>query len=217
MNMLENRGKTMNLSIRKAFAIPFCDNGWIGKIIIGGLISSTIFTVPIANGYLVLYLSSLLKSNCQKMPLWTDIKNILIISLRLLVIDIVYLLPVAFIGLITKTHDVRSTAIFWVPVFLLVIFFLNLAHIRFVQNNFKISAGFNISEILDLLRSKAKEYIVIYIFNAFIMLIFFMPLFIDNTPKVSGLFYYSLEVITSMFSFYLYLVIYNMLAMTFRN
>lgn len=210
----------MKLNIKKAFITPLKDKTWIKIIIIGGFVSSTIFTIPIANGYLTLYLYSLIKFNDQKLPPWTEIRNILIISLKLLVIDIVYLLPMVFIGVVTQPHDALSfkkTVHFWGPVVLIVIFFLNLAHVRFVQNNFKISAGFNIRKILSLLIPNIKEYMVVYIFDAILLLILFIPIFIDYTLTVGWVFYYSLELIISIFLFYAYLVINNMLAMVFKD
>lgn len=115
------------MNIKEALLNPVQDKKWVGKVLLGGLISSTIFTLPIANGYIIVYLRSLLKYDEGHLPQWSQIREILTASARLILIDFVYLyLPIIFIAIITPPHDsslFKDKAIIWIPVSLASIFF----------------------------------------------------------------------------------------------
>jgi hypothetical protein len=209
------------MNIKEALLNPVQDKKWVGKVLLGGLISSIIFTSPIANGYIVVYLRSLLKYNEGHLPQWSQIREILTASIRLIVIDFVYFfVPGFFISIITQAHDASSfkdKAIIWIPVILASIFFLNIAHVLFAINDYKISAGFNMRKILLILRFKIKEYLPIYVFSSILFLLAISPVFIDFANRIGSIFKYFYRFILAIFIFYSMLVVSNLLSMVFRE
>jgi hypothetical protein len=88
------KGSEMKIDIKEAFKKPLNDKAWLIKVLIGGLILSIpIIGHILADGYLILYLSLLLTSDDQKLPKWTDVGVILKLSMKLIVVWIVYCLP----------------------------------------------------------------------------------------------------------------------------
>jgi hypothetical protein len=209
------------MNIKEALLNPVQDKKWVGKVLLGGLLSSTIFTLPIANGYIVVYLRSLLKHDEGHLPRWSQIREILTASVRLIVIDFVYaFFPGIFMAIIRPWHDASSfkdKAIIWIPLCLVIIFFLNIAHVLFAVNDYKISAGLNIKKILLILRFKIKEYLPIYIFSSILFLLSITPVFIDFAHSIGSILKYSFNFIRSIFIFYSNLVISNLLSMVFRE
>jgi len=78
------------MNIKEALLNPVQDKKWVVKVLLGGLFSSTIFTSLIANGYIVVYLRSLLKRDEGHLPQWSQIREIITASVRLIVIDFAY-------------------------------------------------------------------------------------------------------------------------------
>lgn len=101
------------------------------------------------------------------------------------------------------------------PVMLLIKFFLNVAYVKFVQNDFKISAALHIIEIFSLLRANIKEYIVVYIYDAILVVIIILDLIVFISQN--GWVFIFMDFLIGTFLFYAHLIIYNMLAMVFRK
>ncbi|MCJ7547040.1 MAG: DUF4013 domain-containing protein [Deltaproteobacteria bacterium] len=214
----EERGAHMN--IKEALRNPARDKKWVGKVLIGGLLSTTLTSV-IANGYLMIYLRSLLQHDEADLPPWSHIREILKATVRLIVVDFVYALPAIFLGIMLSrlVADLFDMAIILIPVGLVTLFFLNIAHVLFAINDYKIAAGLNIKKTLLLLRLKSKEYLPIYIFSSLLFLLGIAWGFIVITfgKSIGTVLKYFYQFILSLFIFYSGLVISNLLSMVFRD
>ncbi|MDD5703265.1 MAG: DUF4013 domain-containing protein [Dehalococcoidales bacterium] len=216
----------MILNIKKAFTNPVRDKAWLTKLFIGGLISSiTIIGAIIVNGYLMLYLASLLKSDDHNLPGWTDIGIILKISLKLLVVYIAYFSPLIVFQFIVDRYfplnetaiatSLRAGMIINLPLLMFIKFFLNVAYVEFAQNNFKISAALNIREVFNLIKINIRGYKVVYLCDVILGIISFIPIFYIS--EISEVYIIAHSFLIGIIFFYPYLTINNMLAMVFRK
>jgi len=207
--------------LKKAFRSPFKDNNWISKILIGGLISAIPIAGFIAYGYLMLHLHSLLTSENNNLPRWTDISVILKVSLKLLIVALIYVWPIVvlYLFIIWPYYSIYLTArmkiIVGLPFILFVKFFLNIAYVRFAKSNFQISAVTSIGETFKLIKTHFKKYFIVYLYDviAFLIINLDLMIFLDRRDWI---FHITRLPITTL-TFYLYLVINSMLAMVFRE
>jgi Protein of unknown function (DUF4013) len=83
------------MDIARAFSFVQDDKeGWITKILIGGLIFLIPFVGPfILLGYMLRIVENVAKDAAQPLPAWTDFGDLLVKGLYYLVISLVYLIP----------------------------------------------------------------------------------------------------------------------------
>ncbi len=166
------------MDIGKSFSFVFQDPNWVGKIIIGGLIS----LIPVVGwllviGYMIAIARNVINGDPQPLPEWSDFGQILVDGIYGFVIAFVYSLPIIVVAcffwmpasLITSEGgDAEAlfsllSCCFSLFVFLYAVFvgwfFIPAALGRFAKTQ-DLASALRFGEILDISRANVGAYLI---------------------------------------------------------
>jgi hypothetical protein len=167
------------MDVGRAFSFITEDEEWIKKILIGGLI----MLIPIVGGlaiygYMLETARNVARGNPRPLPDWTNFGDKLMKGLYAVLIQIVYFIPVIIIqcivqflsaGLASADSDGAAAAggiilLCLVPVLLILSIVLGIlvfaAYARYIQTD-SLSAAFQFSEVIGMVRSSFKPWLMI--------------------------------------------------------
>jgi hypothetical protein len=170
----------MNIDLGKAFGFVFEDEQWIGKVLIGGLIS----IIPIVNfaifGWMIQIARSVSQGNSASLPNWGDFGRYFMDGLLYIVIAIVYAIPMFLlmcigvlpVALLGGDEAAAGAAILMVMCLMLLAVALGLvlsvittaAVIRFIETG-SLGAAFQFGEVLSMVRSDTKSWLIIWLYG----------------------------------------------------
>jgi len=152
----------MTVDVSGAFKAPMQDQAWKHKVLIGGLIN----IIPIVNfmamGYSLRYLKALLSGDQQSLPEWEDWGEFFGIGLKAVIVTLVYMLGVIVLGALGMVIGRFLGGLLALTLLLVVLFFLPVALVRFVQAGYDMGAAFDFRAVYTLAMARRSDYLVIY-------------------------------------------------------
>jgi hypothetical protein len=151
---VEKRGELMDAG--RSFTWMFQQDGWIGKVIIGGLLLIIpIFGWLVVAGYIVRTLSNRVQGR-EELPAWDDWGDLLIKGLILTVVAIIYSLP----GFVLSALRIPFLSALWSLVVYLV---LPAGLLRYVTNGESFGAFFDFSWIISFIQENIGNYLLAFV------------------------------------------------------
>ncbi len=171
------------MDYNRIFTYIFKDEGWIKKVLIGGLL----FFIPIVGiffpiGYFLRHYRSMRDGNDVPLPEWSDFGDIFMVGLKQFVVNLIYAIPifvieiimfaVSFIFISGAKNGGNISPIF--GLFILIFYFLIFVYafvfaflmpgiIMKFTRNFSISEALKVGEILSIAKSNIKDFLILFL------------------------------------------------------
>ncbi len=172
------------MDYNRIFTYIFKDEGWIKKVLIGGLLT----LIPVVGfffplGYFLKHYRNMRDGNDVPLPEWNDFGDIFMVGLKQFVVNLIYSLPVFVIGLFSfvvsflmmnGSKDGRNAApilgiigllYFFVFLYYLIFTFIMPAVIMKFTRNFSISEALKVGEVLSLIKSNIKDFLILFLIS----------------------------------------------------